>query len=142
MPSFLKFSMVAGPKRSLPTLATMNTSAPHSRAATAWFAPLPPNPRSNFCPKMVSPGLGNLSVKVVRSMFALPTTAIRGRFAIICDRDALDWTQEGTASVAMERRECQYTLSRDVLNQICELARWGLKVSARDIMIAHPRATA
>src|ERR1700751_3802527 len=31
---------------------------------------------------MVSPGLGNCSVKVVRSMFALPTTAIRGRFAI------------------------------------------------------------
>src|SRR5581483_11054793 len=31
---------------------------------------------------MVSPGLGNWLVKVVRSTFALPTTAIRGRFAI------------------------------------------------------------
>src|SRR5215469_364132 len=31
---------------------------------------------------MVSPGFGNCSVKVVRSMFALPTTAIRGRLAI------------------------------------------------------------
>src|SRR5512135_1084324 len=82
MPCFLKLSMVAGPNRSLPTRATMVTSAPHSRAATAWFAPLPPNPRSNFCPKMVSPGFGNCSVKVVRSMLALPTTAIRGGFDI------------------------------------------------------------
>src|SRR5579863_5891407 len=92
MPSFLKFSIVAGPNRSLPTRATMNTSAPQSRAATAWFAPFPPNPRLNFCPKMVSPGFGNRSAKVVRSMFALPTTAIRGRLGIVViqSRDQLD----------------------------------------------------
>ena len=82
MPCFLKFSMVAGPNRSLPTRATMNTSAPQSRDATAWLAPLPPNPRSKESPKIVSPGFGKRPVKVVRSIFALPTTAIRGRFAI------------------------------------------------------------
>src|SRR5712671_4314302 len=37
---------------------------------------------SNFCPKIVSPGLGNSAVNVVRSTLALPTTAMRGRFAI------------------------------------------------------------
>src|SRR6266581_8408956 len=37
---------------------------------------------SNFWPKIVSPGLGNWSVNVVRSTLALPTTAMRGRFAI------------------------------------------------------------
>jgi hypothetical protein len=60
----------------------MNTSAPHNRAATAWFAPFPPNPKSNFGANSVSPGLGNLSVKVVRSILALPITAMRGRLAI------------------------------------------------------------
>src|SRR3984885_15187501 len=79
MPCFLKFSIVAGPNRSLPTRATMNTSAPQRRAATAWFAPLPPNPRSNLWPKIVSPGFGNRSANVVRSMLALPTTATRDR---------------------------------------------------------------
>src|SRR5438477_2349106 len=74
--------MVAGPNRSLPTLATIKTSAPQSREATAWLAPLPPKPRSNFWPKIVSPAFGNFSVNVVRSIFALPTTAMRGRFAI------------------------------------------------------------
>src|SRR2546430_5257459 len=74
--------MVAGPKRSLPTRATIKTSAPQSLEATAWLAPLPPKPRSNFWPKIVSPAFGNFSVKVVKSIFALPTTAIPGRFAI------------------------------------------------------------
>src|SRR2546423_5868012 len=74
--------MVAGPNRSLPTLATMKTSAPQSLEATAWLAPLPPKPRSNFWPKIVSPAFGNFSVNVVRSIFALPTTAMRGRFDI------------------------------------------------------------
>src|SRR5258708_22441144 len=71
------------PNRSSPTRATMKTSAPQSRAATAWFAPFPPNHRSNFRQKMVSPGLGNWVEKVVKSTLALPTTAMRGRFAII-----------------------------------------------------------
>src|SRR6202045_889567 len=83
MPSFSKFLMVDGPNRSSPTRATMKTSAPQSRAATAWFAPFPPKPRSNFWPKMVSPGFGNSSENVVKSTLALPTTAMRGRFAII-----------------------------------------------------------
>jgi hypothetical protein len=74
--------MVAGPKRSDPTRATMNTSAPHRRAATAWLAPLPPKPRSKLGAKSVSPGRGNSSVKVVRSTLALPTTAILGRLAM------------------------------------------------------------
>src|SRR5258708_9640136 len=83
IPSFSKFLMVDGPNRSSPTRATMKTSAPQSRAATAWFAPFPPNPRSNFWPKMVSPGFGNWSENVVKSTLALPTTAMRGRFAIL-----------------------------------------------------------
>src|ERR1700730_9844298 len=83
IPSFSKFLMVDGPNRSSPTRATMKTSAPQSRAATAWFAPFPPNPRSNFWPKIVSPGFGNRSENVVKSTLALPTTAMRGRFAII-----------------------------------------------------------
>src|SRR5271157_5665063 len=79
--------MVAGPNRSSPTRAIIDTCAPHSRAATAWFAPLPPNPRWNSLPKMVSPGRGNWSVNVVRSILALPTTAIRGCF--IVDRSSI-----------------------------------------------------
>ena len=82
-PNSSKFLIVDGPNRSSPTRATMKTSAPHSRAATAWLAPFPPNPRSNFWPKIVSPGFGNRSANVVKSTLALPTTAIRGRFAII-----------------------------------------------------------
>src|SRR6266567_590897 len=70
--------MVASPNRSLPTLAIITTSAPHSRAATAWFAPLPPNPRSNRVPKIVSPGRGNVSLNVVKSVLALPMTAMWG----------------------------------------------------------------
>ena len=59
MPSAEKFSTVAAPKRSAPTRATIATSAPQRRAATAWFAPLPPKPRSNRVPNIVSPGDGN-----------------------------------------------------------------------------------
>ena len=77
IPSAPKFSTVAAPKRSAPTRATIATSAPQSRAATAWFAPLPPNPRSNLVPNIVSPGDGNRSVNVVRSTLQLPTTAMR-----------------------------------------------------------------
>src|SRR5208337_2187493 len=76
MPKDSKFLTVAGPNKSLPTLATMATEAPHRRAATAWLAPFPPNPRSNFFPKIVSPGRGNVSLKIVRSTLALPTTTI------------------------------------------------------------------
>jgi hypothetical protein len=43
---------------------------------------LPPKPRSNFWPKIVSPALGKRSANVTKSIFALPTTAMRGRFAI------------------------------------------------------------
>jgi hypothetical protein len=78
IPNEAKFLIVASPKRSLPTRATMTTSAPHSRAAIAWLAPLPPKPRSKFWPNMVSPGRGKASLKVMRSVLALPTTAIRG----------------------------------------------------------------
>src|SRR5438552_10367498 len=83
MPCDSKFPIVAGPKRSLPTFATMPTFAPQRRAATAWLAPLPPKPRSNFLPKMVSPGRGNTSWNVVRSTLALPTTTIKDGLAII-----------------------------------------------------------
>src|SRR4029077_19727753 len=83
IPCDWKFLMVAGPKRSLPTFATMATEPQHRRAATAWFAPLPPKPRSNFLPKMVSPGRGNTSLNVVRSTLALPTTATKDCLAII-----------------------------------------------------------
>src|SRR5258708_31514787 len=76
MPSDAKFFTVASPNKSFPSFATITTSAPHKRAATAWFAPFPPNPKSNLCPKIVSPGRGNLSLNVVKSTFALPTTAI------------------------------------------------------------------
>ena len=82
MPCDSKFVIVAGPKRSSPTRATIDTSAPHSRAATAWLAPLPPQPRSKCSPKIVSPAFGNRSEKVVRSTFALPTTAILDRLVM------------------------------------------------------------
>src|SRR5581483_10955099 len=78
IPCALKLAMVAGPKRSSPTRATMSTSAPHNRAATAWLAPFPPHPMSKWSPKIVWPGDGNLSVNVVRSTFAEPTTQMRG----------------------------------------------------------------
>src|SRR6267143_163714 len=82
IPCDSKFLIVAGPNRSLPTLATMPTLAPQRRAPTAWLAPLPPNPRSNFLPKIVSPGRGNTSLNVVRSTLALPTIAMRDCLAI------------------------------------------------------------
>ena len=50
--------MVASPDRSWPTLATIMTSAPQRLAATAWLAPLPPNPRSKLLPNRVSPARG------------------------------------------------------------------------------------
>jgi len=53
-----------------------------SRAATAWFAPLPQT-QVKFLAEDGSPGLGNWSENVVKSTLALPTTAMRGRFAII-----------------------------------------------------------
>src|SRR6266536_1965418 len=104
MPSFLKLVIVAGPNRSSPTRATMNTFAPHSRAATAWFAPFPPNPRSNFWPKIVSPGLGKWSENVVRSTFALPTTAMRGTFAIVFSLEPR--FQTAGAALEMRKAEC------------------------------------
>ena len=82
MPSLLKLARASSPNRSWPMFPTKVTCAPARAAATAWLAPLPPKPRSNFWPKIVSPAFGNFSVKVVKSIFALPTTAIPGRFAI------------------------------------------------------------
>src|SRR5262245_48163641 len=79
IPCDSKFLIVAGPKRSSPTRATIATSAPQRREATAWLAPLPPQPRSKSFPKMVSPAFGNRSENVVKSTFALPTTAILDR---------------------------------------------------------------
>src|SRR5580698_11417147 len=84
--------MVAGPKRSLPTLAIMATFAPQRRAATAWLAPLPPKPRSNFLPKMVSPGRGKTSLKVVRSTLALPTTAMKDCLGIVANYSCVLWS--------------------------------------------------
>src|SRR3984893_7626278 len=78
IPRAAKFFTVASPKRSFPNFATITTCAPHNRAATAWLAPLPPNPRLKLVPKIVSPPRGNASANVVKSTFALPTTAIRG----------------------------------------------------------------
>src|SRR5258708_31139742 len=75
MPSDAKFFTVASPNKSFPSFATITTSAPHKRAATAWFAPFPPNPKSNLCPELLIPGRGNLSLNVVKSTCALPTTA-------------------------------------------------------------------
>ena len=40
MPSFLKFSIVAGPNRSAPTLATIETSAPHKSRSSGLVGPL------------------------------------------------------------------------------------------------------
>src|SRR5579864_9779228 len=106
IPSRLKFSMVAGPNRSLPTRAIMKTSAPHSRQAVAWFAPLPPKPKSNESPKIVSPGFGKRLLKVVRSIFALPTTAIRGRLAISSFSSDFNGN-ERRASLVSGARSCQ-----------------------------------
>ena len=82
MPCAWKLVIVAGPNRSSPTRATIDTSAPHSRAATAWLAPLPPQPRSKLSPKIVSPAFGKRSENVVRSTLALPTTAILDRLVM------------------------------------------------------------
>jgi hypothetical protein len=49
--------------------APPSTPRPRSRAATAWFAPFPR--RQMELRPVVSPGRGNWSVRVVRSMFAL-----------------------------------------------------------------------
>src|SRR5579883_1337679 len=60
---------------------------------------------------MVSPGRGNTSVKVVRSTFALPTTAIRGcfivdRFLIVGDDEEMqaDHTTRFTPRVGNYQR--------------------------------------
>src|SRR5581483_11240212 len=123
MPCFLKFSMVAGPKRSFPTRATMVTSAPHRRAATAWLAPFPPNPRSNFCPKMVSPGFGNWSVNVVRSILQLPTTAMRGRLAIgvfLKSAKNAEFIQRDAACQRGRLRKLSFSLPADTRNELLE----------------------
>src|SRR4029077_5443951 len=130
MPSFLKFSMVAGPNRSLPTRATMKTEAPQSFAAVAWLAPLPPKPRSNFWPKMVSPGLGKRSVKVVRSIFALPTTAIRGIFAIV-DGDLADRFDSDCETQKLRNGE---SIQSPGLCQICHLGVTKPRVKHIELM--------
>src|SRR5258708_8167409 len=105
IPNAAKFFTVASPNRSLPTLAIITTSAPHSRAATAWFAPLPPNPRSKLFPKIVSPVRGNVSLKVVKSVLALPIIATRGNPGILFPRK----TRHEPITVAQNEQAYQQT---------------------------------
>ncbi len=58
MPKLAKFFIVFSPNRSSPTLVTIRTSAPSFAAATAWFAPLPPQPISKDGASIVSPFAG------------------------------------------------------------------------------------
>jgi len=44
--------------------------------ATAWFAPFPPNPVSKDVTRRVSPAEGTRGVRVMKSMFREPITAI------------------------------------------------------------------
>merc|ERR1711971_1538777 len=63
-----RFALYAFPCSSPPTFATMVVAAPSLAAITHWFAPFPPKPIRNSDPKMVSPGLGNLSLTATRSL--------------------------------------------------------------------------
>ena len=58
IPSFLKFSIVAGPKRSLPTRATMKTVAPQSLAAARLIGALAPESEIEFLAEDGFAGLG------------------------------------------------------------------------------------
>ena len=58
MPLRAKFSMVFAAKTSLPTRVTMSTSEPSRAAATAWLAPLPPQPIAKSGASRVSPSWG------------------------------------------------------------------------------------
>ena len=51
----------------------------NNAAATAWFAPLPPQQVWNEVPRIVSPGLGSRFVYEIRSWLADPTTRMEGR---------------------------------------------------------------
>ena len=55
----------------------MATSAPSRAAATAWFAPLPPEETTRSEPDTVSPPAGRRRVRTVRSTLIDPTTATR-----------------------------------------------------------------
>src|SRR5579871_3863885 len=67
---------------------------------------------------MVSPGLGNRSAKVVRSMFALPTTAMRGRFAMVPKSPRL---RKGESSQRIGR--CQRRLRGRAISAIVSIPR-------------------
>ena len=46
--------------------------------ATAWLAPLPPDPVAKDSDVKVSPAPGTRDVRVIRSLLSEPTTVIRG----------------------------------------------------------------
>ncbi len=62
IPSDSKLRTVMSPNTSSPSALTIATSAPRSRAITAWLAPLPPNPSWKSSPWIVSPAPGTREV--------------------------------------------------------------------------------
>ena len=77
IPSPASAARIAAPEASRPTQAISRTSAPSRRAATAWFAPLPPWFTSSVPLVTVSPGPGNRGAATVTSTLAEPTTRMR-----------------------------------------------------------------
>ena len=66
------------PIGSAPSSVTKATSAPSRRAATAWFAPLPPGDVVKVPPETVSPTPGSFGTDTVKSRFELPITQTVG----------------------------------------------------------------
>ena len=60
-PCCSKLRSVSAPYESSPRQLTIATRAPSRAAATAWFAPLPPNPIANPVPTTVWPASGRTS---------------------------------------------------------------------------------
>src|SRR6185437_7100925 len=106
-PNVLKLRMVSAPSRSPPTAATISTLAPHRAAATAWLAPLPPNPMSKPVPNTVSPPLGTTSLMNCRSVLALPTTTMRGLSATVRSPVEWAWRSDVLHRLALHERDVE-----------------------------------
>jgi hypothetical protein len=75
-PSAMSSASASSANPSVPTAATSFTSDPARRAASAWFAPLPPAAVEKVVPGTVSPGEGMRDTCPIRSRLAEPKTVI------------------------------------------------------------------
>jgi hypothetical protein len=99
-PACSRLSRNSTPNVSLPSFPRMVTAAPRRAAATAWFAPFPPEKVRNVDPATVSPARGMWLEEATKSRLILPTTTIS--FRMIAD---LTYKRGATAIASQSDQE-------------------------------------